>query len=556
MPQLPANSGQPFITSSDTSHVKVFSVLTFMLIIALPLLAFVLSIHQMYGGWDDGAITASFARTYAETGRFALTPISEKVEGFSSVSWAYLLAIPYFFFHSSIAILVWMKLLSAVSFMLSLIISRRLAFRLLGSSEQADLSTICIALIGCQMLETLNGMEMNLYMLLVLLLVDVLTGEQPRPRNRLWVGLIAFGLITTRFESPYLIVAIMLGLLLSRERKALLELGTAAATAFVATELWRYHEFGFWMPNTVYAKLQQPYSPPHKWLPMLQVRLEATDDLFYVVGELLLIILLMWAVALVWKRFLLPRLLPPLRLPMCSFMVVLLAIIYWRGSLYLAGDNFTEILRITRVGFELLSIAILLKACLNREASRLVNLMAAIVAAGVAFGILFGKNWGYLGRMILPYLPFLVLAFAYYVRQLTASKFWIRFALIACVLCQLTAWVPLTSYIWFNPNPYVSLKAVERYGKTGDAVRLLAGLDTLSILIPDVGGSSLCCEKLRILDSALLANRYLAHTGYNSMDEYLRKENPQVINAHWPWSETTGIYKSNLLDEYKLYRYR
>src|SRR5262249_23947591 len=38
-------------------------------------------------GWDDSAITLAYARTFAETGRIALTPASEHVEGFSSVAW-------------------------------------------------------------------------------------------------------------------------------------------------------------------------------------------------------------------------------------------------------------------------------------------------------------------------------------------------------------------------------------------------------------------------------------------------------------------------------------
>src|SRR5579863_5987461 len=38
-------------------------------------------------GWDDGAITLAYSRTFADTGRFALTAVSEQVEGISSVSW-------------------------------------------------------------------------------------------------------------------------------------------------------------------------------------------------------------------------------------------------------------------------------------------------------------------------------------------------------------------------------------------------------------------------------------------------------------------------------------
>ncbi len=46
-------------------------------------------------GWDDGSITVAYARTYAETGRTALTPVSEQVEGFSSPAWFWLLAACY-----------------------------------------------------------------------------------------------------------------------------------------------------------------------------------------------------------------------------------------------------------------------------------------------------------------------------------------------------------------------------------------------------------------------------------------------------------------------------
>lgn len=83
----------------------VLAIVTRCIIFAAPAFAFALGIHQIKGGWDDGAITAAFARTLAEAGRFALTPLSEKVEGFSSMSWVFLLAIPYYLFHSAAAIL-------------------------------------------------------------------------------------------------------------------------------------------------------------------------------------------------------------------------------------------------------------------------------------------------------------------------------------------------------------------------------------------------------------------------------------------------------------------
>src|SRR4029077_2276188 len=37
--------------------------------------------------WDDGAITLAYSRTFAATGRIALTAVSEQVEGSSSTEW-------------------------------------------------------------------------------------------------------------------------------------------------------------------------------------------------------------------------------------------------------------------------------------------------------------------------------------------------------------------------------------------------------------------------------------------------------------------------------------
>jgi len=58
-------------------------------IVVLVQLAALVAVCLLIGdnGWDDGAITLAFARTFARHGRVALTPHSEVVEGFSSVFW-------------------------------------------------------------------------------------------------------------------------------------------------------------------------------------------------------------------------------------------------------------------------------------------------------------------------------------------------------------------------------------------------------------------------------------------------------------------------------------
>jgi hypothetical protein len=51
------------------------------------LLMTVLALFVRDNGWDDGAITLAYARTFALDGKIALTGVSDPGEGFSSLSW-------------------------------------------------------------------------------------------------------------------------------------------------------------------------------------------------------------------------------------------------------------------------------------------------------------------------------------------------------------------------------------------------------------------------------------------------------------------------------------
>lgn len=153
--------------------------------------------------------------------------------------------------------------------------------------------------------------------------------------------------------------------------------------------------------------------------------------------------------------------------------------------------------------------------------------------------------------MILPCIPFLVLAIAFCLCRQIPSDYWRRIALAGCVLCQLLTWAPAARKAWVEGDP-ISVSAIEGRGYAGDAVRRLANLDSLSILLPDMGGTSLCCERLQMLDSALLANSYLAHNGYKAFDEYLHQQQPQVIETHGIWTALTEVYSSDLMNNYGL----
>jgi hypothetical protein len=528
-------------------------ILTPVIIFAVPAVALALSIHQLKGGWDDGAITAAFSRTFAAVGRFALTPASAEVEGFSSLSWVLLLALPHYFFSNPEAILIWMKLLSAAAFLLSLLVFRRIALRLLATTEQADMATIFAAFIVPPMLETLNGMEMNLYMLLVLCLVHVLTDDKPGRHRTLWVWALTSALIATRFESPFLIVFLIIGLLFSGDKRSVVQVVVSAGTAFLVIELWRLFEFRSWMPNTFYAKMLPPYSPPQLLLPMLRMRVAATLEIIEILGGALFIVLLVAAGSLLLKRIsTFPRWVATYRAP--------LSVLFF-GALFVLTRKVLPILvqYFFHRGHEdlilavstLLALAIAVNTCARRQASSLERSVGVLTAAGVAFGILFGKNWGYEGRMILASVPFLVLSIALFLERHIPSQHWRRTALVSCILLQMLVWGGALRIAWAQGDP-VPISTIEKTGLAADAVRRLAQLDSLSFLVPDVGGSSLCCERLEILDSGLLTNSYLAHHGYGAFDEYLHHRRPQVIESHGWWSLASQLYRSEVMKDYSL----
>ena len=59
------------IAASEPVHRMLLGVA-----LCLPVIALVIGLYLLKGSWDDGAITAAFARTLATSGRMALTPVS------------------------------------------------------------------------------------------------------------------------------------------------------------------------------------------------------------------------------------------------------------------------------------------------------------------------------------------------------------------------------------------------------------------------------------------------------------------------------------------------
>ncbi|MGC1783439.1 MAG: hypothetical protein WA708_13025 [Acidobacteriaceae bacterium] len=458
------------------------------------------ALHGLRESWDDGAILAAYARTYADTGRIALTPSSPTVEGMSSLTWFLLLTVARFFSNNPDVILIWMKCASALSLVLALTVFFRVACEQLAGSEKAALGcTLMLAFSYTSFLEVKNGMEMNLAMLLTISLFYVLT------RLRGGTGCLIFGwciatlLLATRFESPLMLLLLAIGLYFDGDHRAgrpshrgLFILAAGTLVSFGILELWRHHTFGVWMPNTVYAKEWPPYS---RWHGQKSLTLwwgesvSAISVLFSALGIPLLIAFVVTANGLLRKH------------------------IEW--------------------------------ASLNRVSKAVWTL--SFGAFGVAWII--GKDWGYSGRMIVPMLPFLLIAIAALCRSALANKARFIHLLGGIVAWQFCLWFIVVIYA---SKPTVSIEEVRRYALGADAIRNALHKQTLPVMLPDVGGSALYGEHLRILDSALLSNPELAKHGWSYFGQYFHKTRPDAFETHSLWAIYQNAYNSNLLNDYSI----
>ena len=484
------HSSQPSVPSSTSNLASIIRLSCLAACVTAPLVAITAALMYIRLGWDDGAITAAFSRTFHETGRFALTPYSETVEGFSSMLWTLVLSALDNFGHTIDAMLGWTKIAAFVAFVLSLFAFARLSKRFL-TGELRYLAIALLALLITPYREVINGMEMNFYMLLILLLTDVLMNDTMQPALK-WssAALLSIGVLLTRFETPFLFFFLYAGIFLAtRHKLGVTLLACFDAAFFGLSELWRHRVFGIWMPNTIVAKQWPPYSP-HGLKEILIGRVSALSELVIVLAIPLLVLAGLWV-----------------------------------ATKIAAKDE-------TSVG----------------ESASISPVLISMTLGTLLLGIAMGKNWGHPGRMYLGFLPFVILALVTASGKLLGrTKLSLQPIVLAVIVLQGFAWIAEVKVTGFLTVSYAS---IEKTGLAADEVRKILHKDTLSAFIPDVGGSSLCCEKLNIMDSALLANPTLAREGYKGTAAFLAANRPDVIEIHSPWGELDGLYAPHGLDGY------
>jgi len=467
--------------------------------------------------WDDGFITLSFSRTFAETGHIGLTPVSEQVEGATSPLWFLLMAGVY---SVGVTSFYWFHFASQLVTAACAAGTAVLFYRLIrpAAPRAAWWITLLVFLLGPIRSETGNGMEMTLLCLVVLGIMVLLRDADDRYWKSLallaaivpWIRLEATGYVGAGVVAVWIFSS-------PRNRRSLVAMLVASVASVGLLVLARYLIFGTVLfTNTMIAKQMPPYSPPYPspaW----------------------------------WGQQLYGWVFEPV-------VTVLPAVVIFLILLRVTGQR----LRYKAARLKSLALA--------RDVPLLISFSLGYAAAFFAFTIVFGANIFTLpGRMGMSALIVLVVAAVNSVslpypnrRPLGAgSKLAIAgFLLVPCVgfiaVDSIGIGMRVAQLVSDSPEVKVlSFSAFRANGQAMERIRVLLDLPQIAVLVTDVGQPGLCCEKIEILDLGLLTNRELTKTGWEGFPTYLREQSPDLIQLHASFTEESGITKdAYFIDHY------
>ena len=431
-------------------------------------------------GWDDGAITLAFSRTFARHGLVALTPYSETVEGFSSVSWFLLNAVAALArpsYHSSIFV---SQVLSALCITASTALLARTCALLRLDRWVATLTVITFAAWGCSFSEASNGMEMGLLAAAFLIMVNELLLPQPR------LFLLAAGVVlavTTRFEAVLYVGLLALSVAPVPGRRAFWGIVITCLGTVLLLSSWRLAVFSDLLPNTFWAKRWRPYA----------------------------------AFGLV------SRLRGALELPSFFIVPVIALVLLRRSGLDLAGVLQTRRRVLLILAFPILGAV----------------LMGGLI--GKPWGY-YGRMPYFAFPLVL--LLFSVVLSSWVTVQRSTFRLGAAAGLFVASIGLSMAGFPSGSLgaafkggsFGVTPHTYAeSGRVFRRFAAAAD-------LQHPIVLTPDLGGLALSCEDFRLVDLAFLSNRRLARRGHVALAEVLETESPQMIEAHWEWASAGKLY--------------
>lgn len=469
--------------------------------------------------WDDGAITLAYSKTLAETGRFALTASSEVVEGTSSLLLTFLMAALHLAFDFSFNNFIFASQILAYIFLLAtLILMYPIIKQGAGHTNYAILILATFALLPMFSAEVLNGMEMTLFCFLITLYYLKFY------EKIIWLLILTPLILLVRFESIfYLGLTLLLVLIAEQERKRTLLIGLYTGLIFVVLTSLRWTYFDDIFPNTIWAKMNPPYSSANL-LGSIRNKLAGGEEFIQVTMWLLLPLI----IAFLAKSKQSPRHYVGYFLVLSFAIFTLITGRNWgyEGRMFLACIPVILLLAFHTISepedkrFRILSLPS------NSEVTFVYKMLLLwIVIVSVAFAHISNAN------LHLRNLKLFTVG-GYHQGLLPEA--------INLIVEKLLARSNPEFKTSFGVTP-------ENYRLTGlavDSIRKALKLQKISFMVPDVGGLGLCCSQIEVIDSALLTNRNLAKQGYKSFDTHLATRSPDVIETHGIWSEVSGIYSS------------
>ncbi len=435
-------------------------------------------------GWDDGAITLAFARTFARHGRVALTPHSEVVEGFSSVSWFVLNALVALAGTTSRSSILTSQVLSALCICLCTLMLARSCALLRLNRFISSLVIVTFAVWGCSFSEASNGMEMGLLAAAILVIVNELLSPEPRVA---WLSAGVALAMTTRFEAGLYVGLLALGVATVPGRRAFWCIVLSCIVTALLLSAWRLTAFSDILPNTFWAKRWPPYATFG-----LSGRLNGALEMpLFFLGPLIALPILHRLHDLHFDGMGTVR----ARRQAFSILAAPLAGAIVMGAL--TGEHWGYRGRMPYFAFApaLLALGLLLASWVERRGGKLPMAIAGGLFLLCALASMKGFPTGSLGA------------------ALRGGAFGV------------------------TPHTYAeSGRVFRRFAAAADAQHP-------TILTADLGGLALCCEEFKIVDLSFLSNQRLAHQGPAAIAEVLDAESPDLVEAHWKWAEVGKLYE-------------
>jgi hypothetical protein len=441
--------------------------------------------------WDDSAITLGFARTFALSGEIRPTPLSDRVEGFSTPLWMFVNAAAYAALKDSDSLLLFAKAASLALNLANILF----VFVLMRAYCAPTLAALIAFLFSAQSVmfyESINGMEHPLFVFLMLATFWGYLGKERA--SRFVVFLAASTLVVTiRWEGLWFVAPFFLrSVVEGGPRRIVAAEHLLWAAAFAGLTAFRFAYFGDLVPNTIIAKSNPPY---------------ALDGLS------------------LWTRF---NALGAAFLPVLPCVIV-------TGALALAqrGDDAGR------------SAAVAIASGVWRR--RDLFCIAMVVAAGLTFVLAIGENWGPRSRLFLPALPFAFLGAAALLGGMAARaeprlRLSAQAGLFAVGLITLAlSFHELSAPAAPRYMERVTVANIATVAPALDKIRRASGRETLTVASPDMGGLLLYSDHLRVIDIGFLCNRDLAKRGHAGIRSIVfERENADVIAVHSLWSRSVA----------------